>query len=147
MEHFLDTDQYLDAVCRMLQGGAASVPVPVKGVSMRPFLRTGDFVFLQLPGEKIRKGDIVLFRRANGQYVLHRVMKIRGDRLWMQGDSQLVKEPIRREQVRARATGAKIRGEMVPEDSFHWWKYAHLWRWLSPIRRQISWMHQRLNGK
>ena len=147
MERLLDTNQYLDAVCRMLQGGADSVPVPVKGVSMQPFLRTGDFVYVALPEGKIKKGDILLFQRADGQYVLHRVMKIRGSYCWMQGDSQLWKEPVRMEQIRAKAVSARIRGEIVPEGSRRWWMYSHPWRWLAPLRRQIGWMHQRMNRK
>ena len=147
MAQILDTTAYLDGVCQMLSGGASLVPIPVVGVSMRPFLRNGDFVYVSAPGEKIRKGDVLLFQRNNGQYVLHRVMKIRGDCLWMQGDSQLQKEPIVKNQVRAKAVSARIRGSMVAEGDLLWWKYAHPWRWLAPIRRQISWMHGLLNGR
>lgn len=141
MGHTLDTSAYLNAVCQMLADGATSVPVPVTGVSMRPFLRTGDFVYVELPGENIRKGDILLFRRPNGQYVLHRVMKIRGDTLLMLGDSQLEKEPIHKSWIRAKAVSAKIRGETVSADSFRWWMFAHPWRWLAPWRKQIAWLH------
>ena len=146
MAHILDTTAYLDGVCQMLAGGASQVPIPVKGVSMRPFLRDGNFVYVNLPGDRIRKGDILLFQRSNGQYVLHRVMKIQGERLWMQGDSQLQKEIIHIHQVRARAVSARIQGEIITERDPRWWKYSHPWRWLAPIRRQISWMHHLMKG-
>ena len=42
----LDTNQYLDAVCLMIREGRENVPVPIQGVSMRPFLRNADFAYL-----------------------------------------------------------------------------------------------------
>ena len=144
MGRTLDTNQYLDAVCRMLEDGATTVPVPVTGVSMRPFLRAGDFVYVELPGEKIRKGDILLFQRPNGQYILHRVVKCRKDGYLMLGDSQLEREPIHSDWVRAKAVSAKIQGQVVAPGSFRWWMFSHPWRWLSPWRRQIGWLHNHL---
>lgn len=137
MERTLDTNAYLDTVCQILGDGGELVPVPVTGVSMRPFLRTGDYVYVKLPEEPIRRGDILLFQRPNGQYVLHRVMAIRGARYLMLGDSQLEMEPIYRNQIRARAVSARIRGGMITRRSFRWWLFACPWRWLAPWRRQI----------
>lgn len=144
MGRTLDTTAYLNAVCQMLSDGAASVPVPVTGVSMRPFLRTGDFVYVELPDGPIRKGDILLFQRPNGQYVLHRVMKIRKDGYLMLGDSQLEMEPIHASCVRAKAASARIQGQIVAEGSFRWWMFSHPWRWLAPWRKQIAWLHAHL---
>lgn len=137
MERVLDTNEYLDTVCRILAEGAKSVPVPVTGVSMGPFLHQGDFVYLELPEEPIRKGDILLFRRPNGHYVLHRVIGITPEGYRMLGDGQLVVEPIEKSWVRARAVSAKIRGEIVTAGSFRWWLFAYPWRWLALWRGQI----------
>ena len=141
MERTLDTNVYLNAVCRMLSDGAASVPVPVIGASMQPFLRTGDFVYAELPGETIRKGDILLFHRPNGQYALRRVMKIRKDGYLMQGDSQLEMEPIQTDWIRAKAISAKVGGQTLTQKSFRWWMFAYPWRWLAFWRKQIAWLH------
>ena len=139
MAHALDTKQYLDTVCAMLREGQTAVPVPVAGVSMRPFLRNGDVVYLDLPPKKLRKGDIFLFTRPNGQYVLHRLHKIQKDGSYlMLGDSQLIPEPVREEQIRAVVTFARIRGEVVKKSSFRWWCFAYPWRWLAPWRTQVG---------
>ena len=61
----LDTETYLDAVCRMIEEGREYVPVPVKGVSMRPFLRNADFAYLTALPKTIKKGDILLFQRPD----------------------------------------------------------------------------------
>lgn len=142
----LDTNTYLDAVCQMLTDGAKSVPVPVVGDSMRPFLQTGDFVHMDT-AENIRRGDILLFQRPNGQYVLHRVVRKKPGGYWMLGDNQTVREPISGDQIRAKATSAKIRGVTVTADSLRWWMFAYPWRWLAPWRRQIAWLHNVTSDK
>ena len=135
----LDTEAFLDAVCLMIREGRHNVPVPIRGVSMRPFLRTGDFACLAPLPEKIKKGDILLFQRENNQYVLHRVYQIRRDgTLLMLGDSQLQPEPVTREQLRARAAFVRCAGRDCRPGSFRWWFFACPWLRLAPWRPQIA---------
>ena len=109
----LDTNQYLDAVCRMIEEGKENVPVPVKGVSMRPFLRDGDFAYLVSLPRKLKRGDIVLFQRKNGQYVLHRIYKIlKNGSYLLLGDSQLEPEPVNAGQLRAKVSFVRIGTEI-----------------------------------
>lgn len=51
------------------------------GVSMMPLLRQGKDVFtLRRKGtERCRLGDVVLFRRSSGKFVLHRVIEVHPD--------------------------------------------------------------------
>lgn len=135
----LDTESYLNAVCRMLSTGAKQVPVPVQGTSMRPFLGNGDFVFLDAVDSPVKKGDIILFRRANGRYILHRVYKVKKQGIFlMLGDGQLVTEPIAREQMMGRVVRVTRRGKTEAPGSFVWWFFASPWRILAPWRKQIS---------
>lgn len=140
----LDTGKYLDAVCKMLWDGAVNVPVPVQGVSMRPFLRNGDFAYLEPIREPVKKGDIVLFQRENGQYILHRVYKIlpAGGYL-MLGDAQLVTEPVEAEQLRGKVSSVRCAGQIVKSGDFRWWFFESPWRWLAPWRGQISRLRER----
>ena len=135
----LDTETYLDAVCRMIGDGHENVPVPVRGVSMQPFLRNGDFAYLVPLGEQIRKGDILLYQRPNGQYVLHRVYRIdKQGTFWMLGDSQYQPEPVKREQLRAKTAFVRCGGkECGPGDS-RWRFFAGVWRICGPWRPQIG---------
>ena len=135
----LDTEKYLDAVCRMIEEGRENVPVPVKGVSMRPFLCSGDFAYLvSLPG-KIKKGDILLFQRENNQYVLHRVYKLRKDGSFLLlGDSQLQAEPVKKSQLRAKVSFVRCGGQDCRPGSFRWWFFADPWRVFAPWRPQIA---------
>lgn len=146
MAYVLDTTKYLDAVCLMLRQGQTQVPVPVTGVSMRPFLRTGDTVLLDAISGPVSVGDILLFQRLNGQYVLHRVVKCRRDGSFLLlGDNQMVAEPVLRSQLRARASAVRIGGQTVAPGDRRWWLFSHPWRWLRPLRGLIGKMHSWLN--
>lgn len=135
----LDTEKYLDAVCRMLEEGRENVPVPIQGVSMRPFLRNGDFAYLVPLTPKVKKGDILLFQRKNNRYILHRVYKIKKDgSLLLLGDSQLEPEPVEREQLRAKVAFVRCGGEDCRPGSFRWWFFAGPWRIFAPWRPQFA---------
>ena len=59
-----------------------------KGTSMLPLIIQGkDSVILVKPS-LLSIGDIVLYKRKSGQYVLHRIIKINGDDLVLCGDNQ-----------------------------------------------------------
>lgn len=135
----LDTEKYLDAVCLMISQGHENVPVPMKGVSMRPFLRNADFAYMAALPEKIKPGDILLYQRKNNQYVLHRVYKIDRDGIiWMLGDSQYQPEPVEKHQLRAKAAFVRCGNETCKPGSFRWWFFAVPWRILAPWRPQVT---------
>ncbi|MBQ7760434.1 MAG: S24/S26 family peptidase [Clostridia bacterium] len=57
------------------------------GNSMLPLIKPGkDTVVLVAPTD-LKEQDIVLYRRANGQFILHRIMYIKKDHLLMCGDN------------------------------------------------------------
>ena len=91
--------------------------ITVTGSSMQPFLRHArDRVFLapiEVP-YNIKRGDILLYIRDDGSWVLHRVYRAVNGLCTMIGDGQWVLEPnVRREQVIARALRASRGGKIV----------------------------------
>lgn len=62
----------------------------VTGESMAPFLRHGrDQIRFRRPDRPLRCGDMAFFRRANGQYVMHRVLRAeKSGALYLVGDAQ-----------------------------------------------------------
>ena len=146
LAQYLDTNKFLDAVCLMLRQGQTQVPIPVTGTSMRPFLRTGDTAFLNLVKDPVKPGDILLFQRPGGQYVLHRVIKCRQDGSFLLlGDNQIVPEPVLPEQIRAIVSAVRIGKEIVAPGNRRWWLYSHPWRWLRPLRKLIGRVHNLLH--
>lgn len=59
------------------------------GRSMRPFLRSQeDLVMIEAKKDaRFRKYDVVLYRRHNGKYVLHRIVKVYSDSYTICGDN------------------------------------------------------------
>ncbi len=83
---------YIPLICEVIGGGGEFRLYP-RGTSMLPLLRQGkDSVALVSPSSP-RRGDILLYRRADGAYVLHRLVKIRrGGELVFSGDNHMMVE-------------------------------------------------------
>ena len=64
-----------------------------KGISMLPLIKEGrDSVILKKAPDKLKKYDVALYRRANGDFILHRVVGLNNDGYIMCGDNQYVYE-------------------------------------------------------
>ena len=118
--------------------------LPVTGVSMTPTLRGGrDLVRLKRPDRGAKRGDILLYRRENGQYILHRVLRS-GPTLTCCGDRQTETESVRPEQVLAVVTAFYRGGRWHDVDEPFYRLYAALWM-LLPLRRCVLFLRQRMH--
>lgn len=131
----VDTAEYLSEIIEILRQGR-EVSIPVKGNSMAPFLRERrDAVLLGLFSRKPNKGDVVLYRRSNGQYVLHRIFRRdKNQQYYMEGDAQnWVEGPIEREQIKALAVKFRRKGKWIGRNNV----CALFFRILWPFKRHI----------
>lgn len=139
----VDTKEYLDAVCGLLREGHREVSVPVAGGSMSPLLHHGDTVYLDPVETLPKKGDIVLFTRPSGQYILHRVVKVNDDGSYiMLGDAQTQRERIESAaSIHGIVVSALHKGKLLTPRSFRWRIFATAWQWVVPLRPFImkSW--------
>ena len=94
------------------------------GISMLPLIRPGvDSVSLVLPTD-IKRGDIVLYKRDNGQYVLHRVIYIKNDEYVMCGDNQKVLEyGITKKHILAKLKDVYRDGKAIDTENKEYKKY------------------------
>lgn len=117
-----------------------SVQFTPHGTSMRPMLEGGrDQVILSPLPEKINKYDLPLYRRPDGQFVLHRVVKV-GQTYTCIGDNQFALEPdVSREWMIAMATGFIRKGKKYSVGSVKYRVYCRLWHWSRPLRRLRIW--------
>ncbi len=135
----IDTDQYLSALCELIEQGH-EVGVPVAGDSMIPFLGDGrDQVFVKSPADPIRRGDILLYRRFDGSFVLHRVYRIHGNKdtatYDMIGDAQnRLERGIKRNQIFAVVIKARRKGKIIEPGNFCWWFFQQVWIRIIPFR-------------
>ena len=140
MALIVDTKEYLNTICQLLQEGKQDLPVPVTGNSMCPFLHPGDIVYLNRYTE-LEKGDIVLFTRPDGSFVLHRIYQIKKDGSYLiLGDNQMLPEPVPAERIHAIVTSVRIKEKVITPKSLRWQCYAKLWS--RPVRRIIGKLHR-----
>lgn len=130
----------IDTICEILASGGEFRLYP-KGKSMLPLLReTQDSVVLkqinQTKERAPRRSDIVFYRRASGQFVLHRVMKVENDGSYtMCGDNQLTLEKgIVLEQMIGVVTAIYKKKDLLSLRSIRYRVYVRLWSCLT-IRR------------
>lgn len=106
------------------------------GTSMRPLLRPQkDLVHLKRPAGRLKPDDVALFRRRDGQYVLHRVAEVRAEDYVFLGDNQVTRETgIREDQILAVMEGYTRNGRYHRIGTLGYRWYVRIWRWLYPLR-------------
>lgn len=73
-----------------------------RGTSMNPTIYEGKDCVVLTEIKELKQYDIVLYKRLSGQFVLHRIMKIKNGNFTMCGDNQYIFEKgIKREQILA----------------------------------------------
>lgn len=134
----VDTDVYV-SMLRDLVNEGKECRLLISGSSMSPFLvHERDSIVFSKPDRELRRGDMVFYQRDNGQYVMHRILKVKPEGLYIIGDAQTeVEGPVKPEQVFALVTKVNRKGKWVGPGNFWWWFFSTVWLRLFPIRRLI----------
>lgn len=134
----LDTDAYVSALRDLVNEGK-ECRLLISGSSMAPFLvHERDSIIFSKPDRELRRGDMVFYQRDNGQYVMHRILHVRPEGLYIIGDAQTeVEGPVKPEQVFALVTKVNRKGKWIGPGNFWWWFFGTVWLRLFPIRRLI----------
>lgn len=70
------------------------------GFSMYPLIREREDILHIKKSDAYRRGDIILYKTDLGKYVLHRILKIKGDSIITAGDYNYFKDsPISKDNV------------------------------------------------
>lgn len=138
----------IDVIEEILSGGGEFCMSP-KGTSMLPLIVQGeDSVVLKRNfSEVAKKHNIAFYRRTNGQFVLHRVMKIEKDGSYtMCGDNQTVLEKgIQREQIIGYVSEIRKPQKVYTVDCFAYRFYTFFWC-IMPFRRLVRFVKRVING-
>ena len=107
----------------------------VTGYSMLPMLHHNkDTVILEPIKETPKKGDLMLYRRINGAYILHRILKEKPDHYICCGDNQFKKEIVAPTQMLAVVTAFTRNGKSYTNESKGYRRYVKFWVALHPVR-------------
>ena len=115
--------------------GTASLVVT--GNSMWPLFRHMRDRVLLAPPAACEKGDIILYQRESGQYVLHRIVKKEKESSICCGDNQCEKEIIKNDWVLAVVTDFERKGKLYSVTSKGYRLYKWVWMGLFPVRKWI----------
>lgn len=121
-----------------LRGGHAILPVT--GHSMLPMLQGGRDVVWLIPLDRApERGDVLLYRRAGGQYVLHRLIRMMDeDTCLCCGDNQWQRELVPAANVKARVDRFCRGGKWIDCNGNKAYRlYMNIWTVLFPVRRPI----------
>ena len=131
---------------QMETGGVARLVVT--GSSMHPTLRHHrDVVYLTPIDRPLKKKDLILYKRENGQFVLHRIVSHpKNDRFICCGDNQWEKEPVKAEQALAIVKKFRRGKKEYTEQHVLLRLWLTFWVGILPLRRPILAM-RRVLGK
>ena len=139
-------DEFFSQVVSLLEKGQR-VTIPVKGISMLPFIRgERDLVELKFPDrEALQRDDIVLFT-CHGRWIMHRILRVENGIATIQGDGVWRgKEVVPLSQIHGRAIqilkcGVKARNPYTKGEL----RLVHAWQRLGWLRRYILAIYRRV---
>ena len=134
MTRLVDTREYVSALREL--------------TSMSPFLiHARDYIYFRKPDRELRRGDMVFFQRDSGQFVMHRILKVRKEGFYLVGDGQTqVEGPVRRDQIFGLVFCVQRKGKKIRPGDFWWEFFAHAWLALLPVRPFLSKFYGKLSG-
>ncbi len=107
------------------------------GDSMKPLIRQGkDLLIIEKADVRLKKYDVPLYRRDSGQYVLHRILKVRENDYIICGDNRWQKEyGITDRHIIGVLTAVVRNGNhAISVSSMRYRIYVHIWCDLFPLR-------------
>ena len=131
----VDTRELMETYRELLKE-ADCLPLGVTGSSMTPFLAPGrDRVWLTAVKRPLKVGDVVLYQRDSGAYILHRICRVEGDRFALVGDAhRVIEHGVRRDQIFALVNRVERKGKILTAGSFWWEFFEKLWVRMIPLR-------------
>lgn len=148
MEHtvkVLPAEELMDPLLGLLED-TESVPLVISGYSMTPFLAHGrDTVYLSKVKRPLKRGDMILYRRSSGAYVLHRIFCLEEGTYTLVGDAQtMLERGIRPDQVLALVTAVRRKGKLLRSGSFWWDFFEKIWIRMIPLRPAVVAAYSRI---
>ena len=142
----LDTREYISTLRDLVNEGH-DVSLIVSGSSMSPFLihHRDTIIFGPVEGS-LRRGDMVFYERPSGQYVMHRVRRVRPEGLYLIGDAQTQTEgPLSPSCVFAIVKAVRRNGLLLDGKSWQWRFFATIWLRVIPLRPLIIKFYKKIS--
>lgn len=125
----------LAEIIKLQLESAGRANLTVTGSSMLPMLRNRRDTVTLIPVSDPQKGDVVLFQRKSGQYILHRIVAVTKDGYICCGDNQAELEPVTGDQMIAVVDSFTRKRKRYTVDALGYRLYTAVWVNLFFLRR------------
>ena len=119
-----------------------SVQMKPQGYSMYPLFMPGRDWAVISPvedTEKLKKGDVVLYRRDGSILVLHRIYRHDSTGFYMVGDNQKeIEGPLRPDQIRGILVAIIRKGKHISTDNLFYRFLFGVWLIMRPVRPAVA---------
>ncbi len=141
-------DKAID-ILELLEAGK-TVQIKPQGFSMYPMLVPGrdSAILIKADRKRLKRGDVVLYRRNKSILVLHRIWRRSGDLVYLVGDNQeIIEGPLPLEQIRGILVAFIRKDRTISVRNPLYIFYSHMWLLLRPFRKQIRAVAVKIKNK
>ncbi|MCM1056187.1 MAG: S24/S26 family peptidase [Firmicutes bacterium] len=131
-----------------------SIRIHPQGYSMYPLFVPGrdEAVIVPADAEKLKRGDVVLYRREGSILVLHRIWKRKPEGFYLVGDNQSeIEGPLKAEQMKGILYQVVRRGKCFSVRNPFYRMLSAVWLKIRPLRpflsKTVARMKRALKGK
>ena len=118
------------------------------GDSMQPMLKDRKNIVEIVPVTgRLKRYDLPLYRRPDGKYVLHRILKVRGEGYVTCGDNRYCRETVPREWVVGVMSGYYKNEKFISAKSLKYRIYVHIWCDFFYIRAGILYLKNKFKRR
>lgn len=112
-----------------------SIMAQTVGDSMQPLLYQGQTQVVLVPlSGPLKRGDLPLYQRPSGQYVLHRVIRVKDGVYYTRGDNRYGLERVEPDWMLGVVTQVLRNGKTIPVTAAAYRLYVSIWLASYPLR-------------
>ena len=121
-------------IAEQLRAGK-TVAVSTHGVSMQPLLyENKTHVLIEPLNRDLKVGELPVFLRSDGKYVLHRVIRVDDDFYYTRGDNCIGMEKVPKERMLGVVTEIYRNGRYIKMTDRSYCLYVSIWQATAPLR-------------
>jgi len=127
-----------------------TIQIKPQGYSMYPMFIPGrdSAIIKGVENTKLKRGDVVLYRRDQGILVLHRICKIDSKGIYLNGDNQLMIEgPLRLDQVKGILVAFVRNNKTISIENLSYKIITSIWINMLPVRGVLHAIARKVRAK
>lgn len=125
-----------------------TIEIAVTGMSMYPLFYNGRDMVTLAPIKKLKRKQICFYKRDDGTYVLHRIIKIKGEDVYCVGDNQtFIEGPLRQDQFIAVVKSFCRKNKRRSVRSLWFRSYSFIWCFSVKARPKLLHFIWKITGR